>query len=135
MNEKPKQLSARQRAAIEALLTHGEVTAAATACGVSRQTIHSWMREPAFQAALTTAEAEVLRGVTRRLVALGDAAVSTIADVMADPDTSPSVRLKAADSALSHLLRLREMIDIETRVAALEAAVLAAEESKGVPTS
>lgn len=131
MNEKPKQLSARQRAAIEALLTHGEVTAAATACNTSRQTIHTWLREPAFQTALMTAEAEVLRGVTRRLVALGDAAVSTIADVMADPDTSPSVRLKAADSALARLLQLRELVDLETRIGALEAAVLAAEEAKG----
>lgn len=44
-------LSALQRAAIAALLTHGRPDAVARFCGVPLETLEGWMREPAFVAA------------------------------------------------------------------------------------
>lgn len=124
MSEHQK-INARQRAAIESLLVYGEVTAAATACGASPQTVHSWMREPAFQAALRTAEAECLRGISRRLVALGDRAVATFAAILDDPNASPAHRLRAADATLARLLQLKEITDLETRIDVLESDIAA----------
>ena len=43
-----RQLSPKQRKAIEALLTTGEVKAAAAAAGIHRDTLHRWLKEPIF---------------------------------------------------------------------------------------
>jgi len=46
-----KDLTPKQRKAIEVLVTSGNVTEASAAAGVSRETIYTWMRtDKAFQA-------------------------------------------------------------------------------------
>jgi hypothetical protein len=46
-----KGLSATQRKAVQALLAHGSVGAAAEACGVSAATLEGWLKTPEFVAA------------------------------------------------------------------------------------
>ena len=116
----PQGLSPKQVKAVEALLTTGEVAAAAQAAGVSRATLHRWLAEPIFLAAVREAEARALDDLSRLLVRLGRTAAATLAKAMNDPSAPWATRVRAADAALGRLLRLRELATLEARVAELE---------------
>ena len=105
-----------------ALLSTGEVKAAAAEAGIHRDTLHRWLKEPQFLAAVREAEADALDELSRLLVRLGRTAVATIAKAMSDPVTPAATRVRAADVALNRLLQLRELAQLEARVQALEAA-------------
>ncbi len=113
-------LSTKQRRAVEALLATGEVTSAARTAGVSRATLHRWLTEPLFVAAVRSAEAQALDDLSRMLVRLGRTAAGTLARAMADPATPAATRVRAADAVLGRLLQLRELATLETRVGDLE---------------
>ena len=118
----PQELTPKQRRAVEALLTTGEVAAAAAAAGVSRDTLYRWLKQPAFLAAVRGAEAAALDELSRALVRLGRTAAATLAKAMADPAAPWPTRVRTADASLERLLQLRELATLEARVQALEAA-------------
>ena len=113
-------LSPKQRTAVEALLTTGEVAAAAQAAGVSRATLHRWLQEPVFLQAVREAEGRALDDLSRLLVRLGRTATATLAKAMTDATAPWATRVRAADATLSRLLQLRELATLEARVAELE---------------
>ncbi len=121
-NVTPDGLSAKQRRALEALLTTGEVLAAAQVAGVTRETLHRWLRQPQFLSAVRAAEAQALDDLSRVLVRLGRTAAGTLAKAMSDPTTPASTRVRAADATLGRLLQLRELATLEARVVELERA-------------
>jgi transposase-like protein len=53
-----RELTERQKAALEVFLAGGDVKAAAQAAGVSCTTIRTWLKQSAFREALARAEAE-----------------------------------------------------------------------------
>ena len=118
----PGELSPKQRKAVAALLGTGEVKAAAAEAGVHRDTLHRWLKEPAFLQAVRQAEAQALDELSRLLVRLGRTAAATLAKAMADPAAPYATRVRAADASLGRLLQLRELATLEARVAALEEA-------------
>jgi hypothetical protein len=113
-------LTPKQRRAVEALLATGEVSAAAREANVSRDTVHRWLKQPAFGQAVRDAEARALDDLSRLLVRMGRTAAATLAKAMSDATVPPATRVRAADVALSRLLQLRELATLETRVAELE---------------
>jgi len=113
-------VTSKQRRAIEALVTTGQVTDAADAAQVARRTVYRWLRQDAFRAALDEAEAEAVAELSRALLALGRDAVDTIGETMRDPEVSPTVRVRAADIVFGRMVRLRELTELENRVQALE---------------
>lgn len=115
-------LTPRKRKAIEALLTTCDTTRAAQAAGVSRDTVYRWMREEAFKNALKEGAAEALEGLSRNLVQLGDKAIKALAAALDDSTAGTNIKVRAADVILSRLLQLRELVDLENRVAELEKA-------------
>ena len=115
-------LRPEQRRLIAALLVENDVTAACEAAEVVRSTAYRWMGQPAFQAALREAERGVLTATSRRLAGLGGRAVQVLKDVMGDPEVPAAVRVRAADAVLAKTLQLRETVDLEERLSALEAA-------------
>jgi hypothetical protein len=116
-------LSPKQQRAVAALLSTGEVKAAAAEAGISRDTLHRWLKQPLFVEAVRAAEAEALDELSRLLVRLGRTAVATIAKAMNDSTTPVATKIRAADVALGRLLQLRELAQLEGRMQALEAAV------------
>ena len=118
----PGRLPPKQLKAVEALLATGEVAAAAREVGVSRATLHRWLQEPTFLAAVRAAEAKALDELSRLLVRLGRTAAATLAKAMGDPAAPWATRVRAADAALGRLLQLRELATLEARVAELERA-------------
>jgi transposase-like protein len=122
-NLTPGKLTGKQQKAVGALLATGEVKAAAAEVGITRETLHRWLRQPHFLEAVRQAEAEALDELSRLLVRLGRTAVATVAKAMSDPGTPVATKVRAADVALGRLLQLRELAQLEARVQALEAAV------------
>ena len=123
MAENGSRLSAKQHRAISALLTSKSVTEAAVATGQGERTIYRWLSEPDFRQALSAAEGDLIDVATRRLLQLQGGALDTLEALLSDDtDASAGVRLRAAQITLDHLLKLREMRDVEQRLQALEAA-------------
>lgn len=120
VNRTPEHLTPKQRKAVEALLTTGEVTAAAQAAGVSKDTLYRWLKQPVFVEAVRVAEARALDDLSRLLVRLGRTAAATLAKAMNDPSTPWATRVRAADASLGRLLQLRELATLESRVTELE---------------
>jgi transposase-like protein len=119
-NLTPGTLTSKQRKAVEALLTTGEVTAAAQAAGISRETLHRWLKQPLFVQAVRDAETRALDDLSRLLVRLGRTAAATLAKAMSDPTAPWATRVRAADASLGRLLQLRELATLEARVVELE---------------
>lgn len=113
-------LRPRQTAAIAALLNTGKVTDAAAAGGVTTKTVYAWLRQPDFSAALRAAEAEALRGLSRRLAGLGEAAANALQDAL-DEAQPIGIRLRAADLVTQRGPALAELTDIIARLEAVEA--------------
>lgn len=113
-------LTPAQQRALEALLLAGSITEAATLAGSTRQALHRWLADPAFVAALREAESEALAALSRRLVTQGEQAAAALTDAL-DPSQGIKDRLRAAEIVLNNLLKLRELLDFEQRLAALEA--------------
>jgi uncharacterized protein (UPF0147 family) len=110
-------LTQNQQKALEVLITNGNVSQAAEAAGVTRQTIYTWKQEnKAFQSALEQESAEVVNQLTLRLANLGDQAIQTLQNILEDPNTPGYVRIRAADIIISKLLQLRESKIIERRL-------------------
>lgn len=114
-----QQLAPSKRRAIDALLLTGRIGEAAEAVGISRSTLGRWLRDPVFRQALREAEAAALDELQRRLVALGGSAADALAAALKHDDVR--IKLRAADVTLTRLLQLRELVDLEERLARLEA--------------
>ena len=123
MTPKSVKLKPKQNKAIKALLEYRTVGAAAAAAGVAERTIYRWFEVPVFRAALARAEGDAIDQATRNLLALSNSAIGVFKDILNDKDISPGIRLRAADRVMDHLIRLRELRDVEQRLTALEAKV------------
>lgn len=119
----PKELTARQRRAIAALLASPDTKEAAAAAGIGARTLYRWLSEDAgFRAALTQAESDLIGDSTRRLVGGQQAALDALEDLIAGA-TKDSDRRLAAVAWLDFVLRWRELQNVELRLSALEAAI------------
>ena len=90
-------LSHPQIRALNALSKGATVTDAAEAAGVNRCTVHTWCRgHEVFRSFLDESkrmQAEIVLDHFRGLV---DSAAAALRQILADPDTAPGIRLKAA---------------------------------------
>lgn len=116
-------LKPKQRLAVSALLTEKSITRAAEKAGIGERTLYRWMTQAQFRTALLTEEDKVIDSTVRRLLSMADLAVSTLEMLLAEGGVAHGVKLRAAQTALDTMLKLRELRDIENRLAALEEAV------------
>lgn len=113
-------LPVEQIKALEALLTTGNKAAAARAAGVDRSTLYRWLTTDArFQAALEDATGAAIKEFSRSLVRLTDKAVKVLETAMSSKQKMEH-RLRAADIVTSRLLAVRELVNLEERLDALE---------------
>ena len=119
-NDSPDKLTPRQQRFVNAMTTAVGIKAAAALAGISERTAHRFMAEPTVKAALTTTQARALEDLSRGLVRLGEKATATLEAAMDNPDATDAARIRAADIVLARLLQLRELVDLEARVADLE---------------
>lgn len=116
-------MKTRQTKMIAALLdpAHRSQEAACAAVGVPVRTLQNWLLDPAFVAQLRKAEGNAIDESVRRLISVSAAADSVIVSIMSNRDNPPGIRLRAAGMIKETLVRLRELRNIEERIAALEA--------------
>lgn len=122
-------LSPRQRRGIVALMSAKDTRAAAKQAKVSERQIYRWLNDPAFVAELKAAESAAIDQAVRRLAELSGAAVDTLDSAMRDSTAPVGSKIRAADIALSQLMRLKELHDLGARIAALEAAAQAGKDT------
>ena len=121
MSEK---LTRNQRKAINALLKYPTVEQAAGAIGVNPKTVFRWLDDTTFRLALSQAEGEALDKIGRRLLVMSEQALSAIQDIIDDPKKPGNTNLRlAAALILNQTMRLRELRNIESRLADLERSV------------
>jgi DeoR/GlpR family transcriptional regulator of sugar metabolism len=113
----------RQRKAIPALLSSHTLENAAELIGVSTKTIRRYLENPTFKSVLFQAEGEAINAATRRLINLQNKSIDLIASLMDNPATSHNVKLRAAQTVLDFSIKLRELRNLEERIAALENAL------------
>lgn len=119
----PKNLTPRQRRAVEALLSNWDTTKAAEAASVSRDTLYRWLRSDNFRDAIQDATRAALENLSRGLVTLGGNALKVLDNAMiGDSPMQAGARVRAADIILSRLLQISELVDLESRVSTLEKA-------------
>lgn len=122
-NDIQNELTTKQRRAVAALLTERTVEVAAQKAAVSQRTLMRWLADPAFRVAVRDAEAVAIDTAGRRLASLATDAADVYAGIFEDPTARPALKLRAAQLVLDHLLQLRELVQLEERVQALEAAL------------
>ena len=100
---------------------------ASKTAGVSRPTAYRWLKQPAFQAELArqrdAAYSEALATVKTHAVQ----AVTELARMLGVKDER--LRRQVCNDILAHALKVRELEDLERRLAALEKTM--AEQAKG----
>lgn len=118
-----RKVTARQRRAIEALLSVGSITKAAEIAFVSRRQLHRWLHQDDFLAELAKAESAAMAELRLQLAAGKDAALLGLMTLLRDAE-SESVRRAASSDWVGFLLRLQELA-IEQRLAKLEEMIYA----------
>jgi len=118
-----KKLTPQQWRAVETLMTTGNVSEAASAAGCSRKTVYAWMQQQDFAAALKDAERLALSELSRNLAGLAQLATDTLRQVLTAGDVTTNAKLRAAETVIGNLLRVRELVDFEERLQALEGAL------------
>lgn len=116
-------LRPEQRRLIQELVAGKDMAAACEAARVGRSSAYRWLGQPTFAAALREADREVLIATSRRLARISGKAVQTLLVMMSDPTVPAAVRVRAADSVLSKVIQLREAVEFDERLSALESAV------------
>jgi hypothetical protein len=113
-------LTARQEKAILALLSQPTIQAAAKAAKISERTLYLWLKEPAFSAAYREARATAVSQAISRLQQVSGEAVTTLQDVMKDPQAPAPARVTAATKILELALRGIELAELQRRIQELE---------------
>ncbi len=125
------ELTTKQQRAVQTLLTAKSIGDAAALAHVGERTLFRWLTEPAFRAALSVAEGDLLDAATRRLLGLQDKAIETFESVLDSEEANLAVRLKAAGQVLDYLLKMRELRNVEHRLTALEQTLAQQQAGKG----
>jgi hypothetical protein len=128
----PTGLSARQEAAIVALLDEPTLQRAATKSKIGVRTIKRWLDEdPKFIAAYRKARRIAFTQAISMCQRYAPNAVNILARVMADPQTPPNVKVSATSQVLKFGREGMELDDLAARVEVIEQQMKSAEQAKG----
>ncbi|NEA78035.1 hypothetical protein G3I30_02650 [Actinospica acidiphila] len=110
----------RRPAAVLALAQGHTTGQAAKQAGVSSRTVLRWLEDDDFRQEISDTRTELLRAAVGRLAAAATKAVDTLVDALTTE--KGQARVQAAKVLLEATLSLRESLDLEERIAAIEAA-------------
>ncbi len=119
----------KEEQAIVALLTRPTVAEAAKACAVSEVTLWRWMQQPEFTERYRAARRQVLEQAIAQLQQASGEAVETLRRNLTC--TVASVEVRAALAIIDQAVKGAEVLDLETRIAALETTAAEAVSRKG----
>jgi transposase-like protein len=115
----------RERAAL--MLAGGKsVAAVARELGCGVRTVYDWLGDSKYRSLVSRFRHRMLDRAIGLIAASTNKAVVTLRKLL--DSESEGIRLKAATSLLDHSIRMREHIEMEERIAALEAREYESEE-------
>jgi len=106
---------------VMALACGATVEAAAQATGMHKRTVYRRLEDPAFRQRLQQARGEMVQRTAGMLTAAAGESVKALLALLKE-GTPPAVRLGAARAVLEIGMKVREVAELEQRLAALEAA-------------
>ena len=116
-------LTPKQRKAVTALLSCRTNEEAAEQAGVSIATIYRYLQDPAFRAELTRQQDAATADAIRLFAANLNAAIGVLVDISSDTEEKASSRVNAARVFLAEARQWRDVVELEERITALEAAI------------
>lgn len=96
---------------------------AARAAGVSESTAKGWSSRPDFKGKVDAVRAGFMSRSVDRLAAAGTRAVATLVE-LTKPGHEDAIRLRAAGELLSHLIVVREHVELAGRLESIEASMV-----------
>lgn len=102
------------------LLHNVTVSATAKAIGVNESTIYKYLNEPDFVQLYEAKRRELIDDSCKTLQANMSMAVDELIEIIKDKDNKAQIRLNAIDALLRHSYKQTEIVDILTRLDALE---------------
>jgi Homeodomain-like domain len=121
----PQRKQSNDERLLMALACGATVEAAARTVGVSESTVYRRLRDVKFRLRLQTIRMEMVERTSGMLTASGGEFVKTLLALVKD-NIPHAVRLGAARAGLELGMKIREMAELETRIAALEEQLRAA---------
>jgi hypothetical protein len=110
--------SARQEKAAVALACGLTVKGAAQHCKASERTVYCWLTEDAFCARIRQLRADMVERTCARLTMDMAKARATLKELL--DATDPRIQLAAAQAIFNVGARLRDQVEIDSRLSALE---------------
>lgn len=93
--------------------------AVAEECGVSTKTVFRKMRTAAFRERVRQLRAKIIDDTAARLAASGAEAIETLVELL-ESTAPPNTRATAARAIIELSLKLRESVELESRIGELE---------------
>lgn len=111
-----------ENAVILALAQGRSTDEAGKAGGVTGRTVRRWLEDPSFAARVSEVRVQILDRTVGALVDASTEAVATLRELMTSSE-SDNVRMRAALGILDAAVTMRESLELERRIAALEDAM------------
>ena len=112
-----------------ALACGATVEAAAQKAGLSQATVYRRLRDPEFKERIQDVQSDMVKRASGTLTAAGMEAIKTLLALLQSSSTPAGVRLGAARAVLELGGKLRDSVELEERLRALEERVLGNGES------
>jgi flagellar motility protein MotE (MotC chaperone) len=112
---------AGEAAAIVALARGLPKADVARDAGVDVRTIFRWLEADEFRAKVQLERSRLLERAIGRLADHAADAANVLGKLANDDETPPAVRVSAARALLEHAVKLRDSLELEERLAAVEA--------------
>jgi transposase len=103
-----------------ALACGATIEAAAQKAGLSQATVYRRLRDPEFKNRIQQAQSDMVKRASGTLTAAGMEAIKTLLGLLQSSTTPASVRLGAARAVLELGGKLRDNVEYEERLLALE---------------
>ena len=116
-------LGRKKEVTIAALLTERNHAEAARVAGIDLSTLKRWLRLPEFKLAYLRARQDIMRETNARIQQNSGVAVAVLLKLVGDATTPSAVRARIALGILEQGNGSLKTEDLETRIAAIEAAV------------
>lgn len=117
-NKKDGGLTDRQLKAIPHLITSTSQDKGCKAAGISRGTLHQWLKDPSFKAEFKSQRDQVIEGALDMLKGHISGAVEALVGLLSTKNEY--LRRSVANDIIDHVLKGKEFEDLEKRIAALE---------------
>ena len=103
-----------------ALACGATIEAAAQKAGLSQATVYRRLQDPEFKKRIQQTQSDMVKRASGTLTAAGMEAIKTLLALLQSSATPAAVRLSAARAVLELGNKLRENVDFEERIRALE---------------